>query len=255
MSSATAPIPDPLPREPVGTGRRCAKTLNIGEVLDRLRVDYPDVTLSKIRYLEAEGLVEPARTTANYRKYSQDDVTRLRYVLTAQRERFLPLRVIKEELAALDAGQVPRTRPGPRALPAKAPPAGLDALLGNDQVRLSRRELLATAGLDEATLTELEQYGLLAPPPGGTYYDADALVIAQTFMLLSAFGVQPRHLRGARAAADREAGLIEQAVAPLRARRDGDAGARTGSVDELAALFVRLHAALLRAGLRAGSAG
>jgi DNA-binding transcriptional MerR regulator len=248
-------MPHPAPREAVGSARRAAKTLNIGEVLDRLRSDYPDATLSKIRYLEAEGLVEPARTTANYRKYSLDDVARLRYVLAAQRERFLPLRVIKEELAALDAGRVPRTRPGPRSLPPEAPPTGLDVLLGSEQARLSRRELLAASGLDEAALTELEQFGLLAPPPGGTYYDADALVVAQTFKALTAYGVQARHLRGARAAADREAGLIEQVVAPMRADRDGGAGARrTGSVDELAALFVRLHAALLRAGLRAGAA-
>jgi DNA-binding transcriptional MerR regulator len=234
-------------------GRSEAKTLNIGEVLDRLRSDFPDVTLSKIRYLEAEGLVVPARTTSNYRKYSAADVARLRYVLTAQRDRFLPLRVIKTELAALDRGEAPQTRPGPRAVPANPPPAGLDALLGDEQVRMSRRELLAASGLDEATLAELERYGLLAPRSGGTYYDADALVVARTFELLSSHGVQPRHLRGARAAADREAGLIEQAVAPIRGQRDADAR-RTGSVDELAALFVRLHAALLRAGLRAGSA-
>lgn len=235
-----------------------AKVLNIGEVLDRLRVDYPDITLSKIRYLESEGLVEPARTSANYRKYSAADVARLGYVLHAQRERYLPLRVIKDELAAVDRGEVPTTRPGPRAVPSTPPATGLDVLLGAERVRMSRRELLAASGLDEESLAELERYGLLRALSGGGYYDADALVVARTVGLLAAHGVQPRHLRAARTAADREAGLIEAAVAPLRGQRsaDGDAGERPhDAVDELALLLVRLHAALLRARLGADRPG
>jgi DNA-binding transcriptional MerR regulator len=223
-------------------------------VLDRLRADYPDITLSKIRYLEAEGLVEPARTSANYRKYSVEDVARLRYVLHAQRERYLPLRVIKEELAALDRGEAPQTRPGPRAVPANPPATGLDVLLGADRVRLSRRELVTASGLDEEALAELEQHGLVGPRAGGGYYDSNALVVARTVGLLATHGVQARHLRAARAAADREAGLIEAAVAPLRSQRGVDAGPRSAdTVDELTLLLVRLHAALLRARLAAGS--
>ncbi|WP_045878807.1 MerR family transcriptional regulator [Pseudofrankia sp. DC12] len=247
------PIPDAE-----SDARMAAKVLNIGEVLDRLRVDYPDITLSKIRYLEAEGLVEPARTSANYRKYSAGDVARLGYVLHAQRERYLPLRVIKDELAAMDRGEAPPAAPaGPRAVPATPPATGLDVLLGAERVRMSRRELLAASGLDEVALAELEHHGLLRAVSGGGYYDADALVVARTVGLLAAHGVQARHLRAARAAADREAGLIEAAVAPLRAPRS--AGAAAGdddlprdSVDELALLLVRLHAALLRARLGSG---
>jgi len=239
--------------------RQNAKVLNIGEVLDRLRVDYPDITLSKIRYLEAEGLVEPARTSANYRKYSAADVARLGYVLHAQRERYLPLRVIKDELAAMDRGELPSAPPpGPRAVPATPPATGLDVLLGAERVRMSRRELLAASGLDEEALAELERYGLLRAVSGGGYYDADALVVARTVGLLAAHGVQARHLRAARAAVDREAGLIEAAVAPLRAPRSAGAAPDADdlprdSVDELALLLVRLHAALLRARLGARS--
>ncbi|MBX6389344.1 MAG: MerR family transcriptional regulator [Frankia sp.] len=247
-----------VPQEAAETGvdeaRLHAKVLNIGEVLDRLRVDYPDVTLSKIRYLESEGLVEPARTSANYRKYSEADVARLRYVLHAQRERYLPLRVIKEELAAIDRGELPAAPPpGPRAVPAQPVPKGLNVLLGAERVRLSRRQLLAESGLDEEALAELERYGLLRALSGGGYYDEDALVVARTVGMLAAHGVQARHLRAARAAADREAGLIEAAVAPLRAQRGEEGGGEPrDTVDELALLLVRLHAALLRARLASG---
>ncbi len=233
-----------------------AKTLNIGEVLDRLRAEYPDITLSKIRYLESEGLVEPARTSANYRKYSLDDVLRLRHVLHAQRERYLPLRVIKEELAALDRGETQLPRTGPRAVPDRPAGRGLDSLLGAERIRISRRELLAASGLDDDVLAELESNGLVGPIAGGGYYDADALLVARTVALLAAHGVQVRHLRAARAAADREAGLIEAAVAPLRSGRLGETDGRAAeTVDELATLLVRMHAALLRTRLAAVRSG
>ncbi|WP_322750287.1 MULTISPECIES: MerR family transcriptional regulator [unclassified Frankia] len=247
--ATTSSVPMPA-RAPAGGSP--AKTFNIGEVLDRLRLDYPDVTLSKIRYLEAEGLVVPARTNANYRKYSSDDVGRLRYILGAQRERFLPLRVIKEELESIDRGEHPRERSGPRPV-APPPPRVLDMIVdGGETVRMSRRELLAATGIGDDQLVELEQYGLLAPRPGGSYFDGDALAVARTFAALSAFGVQPRHLRSSRVAADREAGLIEQVAAPLRGQRDRPGGHAQDTVDELAGLLVRLHAALLRSRLRAG---
>ncbi|THJ74809.1 MerR family transcriptional regulator [Candidatus Frankia alpina] len=254
MSGFAAASPAPRPSGPgrdlAGSG---AKVLNIGQVLDRLRADFADITLSKIRYLEAEGLVEPARTSANYRKYSADDVARLRYVLHAQRERFLPLRVIKEELSSLDRGDMPAHRPGPRAVPPHPAPAGLDAILGVERVRMSRRELLAAVGLDEDELADLERHGLVAPIAGGGYYDSDALLVARTVALLAGHGVQARHLRAARTVADREAGLIEAATAPLRGQRGGDnAGRQAETADELAALLVRLHAALLRSRLPAG---
>jgi DNA-binding transcriptional MerR regulator len=237
-------------------GRLQERGLTIGEVLDSVREEFPDVTLSKIRYLEAEGLVEPARTRSNYRAYSPADVERLRYVLGAQRDRHLPLKVIRQELESLDRGERPEQRPGPRRIE-PTPPSDLDALLGaDDRVWLSRRDLLAMAGITEAHLGELEECGLLASRSGGGYYDGDALVVARLFARMHGYGVQPRHLRSAKAAADREAGLIEQVTAPLRHQRTAPGSARaTDTAEELAGLTVRLHAALLRSRLRRDATG
>lgn len=242
---------------PAGPASGSAKTLSIGEVLDELRADYPDVTLSKIRFLEAEGLVEPARTSSNYRKYSAADIARLRFVLSAQRERYLPLRVIRAQLEALDRGLDPGAAGGPLAV-APSQGSGSGPVFADEpaEVRLSRRELLATSGLSEAQLDELERYGLLWPKPGGTYYDGDALRIASAVAEMSRYGIEARHVRAFKAAADREVGLVEQVVTPLLRQRDPQARARAHEATrELATLSVRLHAALVQAGLRAGRAG
>jgi DNA-binding transcriptional MerR regulator len=147
--------------------------LSIGEVLGQLRPDFPDITISKIRFLEAEGLVEPERTAAGYRKFSREDVARLRYVLSAQRDHYLPLRVIKEHLDAIDRGLEPPAVHGggprvPRALVSAEGLPGPDAFLPEvSEVRLSQRELLDAAGLDPERLEQLEQYGLVSPVAGG----------------------------------------------------------------------------------------
>ncbi|MEU7874040.1 MerR family transcriptional regulator [Dactylosporangium sp. NPDC049140] len=210
--------------------------MSIGEVLAHLRGDFPDVTISKLRFLETEGLVEPRRTPAGYRKYTWTDVARLRYVLTAQRDQYLPLRVIREHLATM---REPLTDVSD-SVPAEAPA----------ETRLTRAELLDKAGLTDAALQALEDHGLLKPRPGAGY-DADALEVATAAARLAEFGVEPRHLRAYRAAADREIGLFSQLVTPLT-RQNGPAGrARAAdAVHELAALTQRVHAALVRAGLR-----
>ncbi|MEU5909895.1 MerR family transcriptional regulator [Micromonospora sp. NPDC047527] len=225
--------------------------MSIGEVLGQLRVDFPDTTISKLRFLEAEGLVEPQRTAAGYRKYSWDDVARLRFVLAAQRDRYLPLRVIREQLAEWDSsGEQPgRSRPslvavGPDgAVPGREPAE-------SSQVRLGRLDLVARSGIDESTLTELERLGVLVSDPPG-WYDADALIIASAVAGLAAYGLEPRHLRGYRSAADREVGLFAQLVAPLARQSDPAARARAAeTARELVALSEQLHAALVRVGLR-----
>jgi DNA-binding transcriptional MerR regulator len=230
--------------------------MSIGEVLAQLRPDFPDVTISKIRFLEAEGLVEPSRTPSGYRKFSHEDIDRLRYVLAAQRDHYLPLRVIKDHLEAIDRGlEAPQIgAPGPRVprmvVAADGSP-GPEAF-GRDpmDVRLSRAELIAEAGIDERQLAQLEDYGLVAPRSGG-HYDADALLVATTVAEMAAFGLEPRHLRSFKAAADREAGLVEQVVAPMARQRNPEARARADEVvRELAALSVRLHAALVRMRIR-----
>jgi DNA-binding transcriptional MerR regulator len=236
--------------------------MSIGEVLAQLRPEFPDTTISKLRFLESEGLVEPDRTAAGYRKYSREDVARLRYVLTAQRDHYLPLRVIREQLAALDNGVAPGPTPAggtperPRALvAAESLPTPDDFARDAATTRLSRAELLEQTGATEDQLRQMEQFGLVSKR-AGSFYDADALLIATTVVQLAAYGLEPRHLRAYRSAADREVGLFEQVVTPLVRQRGAEAQARAQeTVRELAALSVRLHAALVQAGLRSTLGG
>jgi len=247
----------PVPGGPAG-----GSALSIGAVLEALRPDFPDVTISKIRFLESEGLVHPRRTASGYRRFSADDVSRLRFVLTAQRDRYLPLKVIKEQLDATDGGSSPEGAPAVRRLDttqhrgarADGLPNAADFLAGGE-TRMTREQLLADGGITAATLVELEQHGLVRPGPAG-FYDSDAVLVAHTVRQLAELGLQPRHLRAFRAAADREVGLLSQLVAPLSRQRDPDARQRADEVArELAALCVRLHALLVKAGLRAGAGG
>ena len=233
--------------------------MTIGEVLAALRQEFADVTISKIRFLEAEGLVEPQRTSSGYRKFAAEDVERLRYVLRAQSDRYLPLRVIKEHLDAIDRGLEPPALGGsgprvPRALvAAEGLPTSDSFRVDASEVRLSRAELLQAAGLTEEQLSQLEQYGLLGPRPGGSSYDGDALLVAKTVAEMARFGIEARHLRPFKAAADREIGLLEQVVTPLVRQRNPEARARAEEVvRELAALSVKLHSTLVRQGLGPG---
>ena len=236
--------------------------LSIGEVLGQLRPEFSDITISKIRFLESEGLIHPERTPSGYRKFSRDDVARLRFVLAQQRDHYLPLRVIKEHLDAIDRGLEPPPRSGlgprvPRALvSAEGLPAPEEFLREPSDIRLSRAELLAAAGLDDDQLVALEQYGLLGSRSKAAHYDADSLMIARTVAEMARFGIEARHLRAFKNAADREIGLFEQVVTPMVRQRNPEARARAEeAVRELAALSVRLHAALVKAGLRAELGG
>jgi len=233
--------------------------MSIGEVLGQLRPEFPDITISKIRFLEAEGLIEPERTASGYRKFSREDVSRLRYVLSAQRDHYLPLRVIKEHLDAIDRGLEPPAFGAagpkvPRALVAAEGLPDADSFLPEvTEIRLSRSELLSAAGLQPEQLDQLEQYGLLAPRQGGSHYDGDALVVAKTVAEMARFGIEARHLRPFKTAAEREIGLVEQVVTPLVRQRNPEARARADEVArELAALSVKLHATLVRVGLGPG---
>lgn len=226
--------------------------LSIGEVLARLRTEFPDTTISKLRFLETEGLVQPQRTPSGYRKYSPDDVARLRFVLAAQRDQYLPLRVIRQQLE--QGAHVPAARPTLVAVNEDFAPVQPE-----DNQRLRREELLHRAGIDADMLADLERHGLVSAR-GGDWFDADALTVAIVAGRLAEFGVQPRHLRPYRAAADREAGLFAQIVAPLlrqqgslrdtEDRRDLASKARADeALRELMLLSQRLHAALLRCAL------
>jgi DNA-binding transcriptional MerR regulator len=237
--------------------RHSAPRKTIGQALADLRAEFPDADIkeSKVRFLEAEGLVEPERTPSGYRKYSTEDMERLRYIIRMQREHYLPLKVIKEHLDAIDRGLEPPVEGGaptvPRVVLADRSP-GPDAFRAERaDVRISRKELVKTAGISEELLDQLEAFGLVRPRTGGKHYDGDAVVVAKTAGELAAFGLEPRHLRAFKTAADREVGLIEQVVAPIRrSREDGAEGRAEQAIEEIAALSVRLHAALVKTGLR-----
>jgi DNA-binding transcriptional MerR regulator len=233
-----------------GAGHGAAATdsglMSIGAVLNALRDEFPEVTISKIRFLESEGLIEPQRTPSGYRKFSAHDVERLGHVLRMQRDHYLPLKVIREHLAAMERGEavplpvVGRQRDGESAAEHSEGPTA---------ARIGREELLAAAGVDEQELKEWESYGLLTPLEDGAY-DAEAVTVALLVIELGRFGIEPRHLRAMKAAADREAGLVDQVVAPLRRHRNPQTRAHAEArTKELAGLTVKLHAALVRTAL------
>jgi DNA-binding transcriptional MerR regulator len=198
----------------------------IGEVLAQLRPEFPDISSSKIRFLEAEGLIEPERTRSGYRKFGAADIQRLRQILTLQRDAYLPLRVIRERLA----------QPEPATRRVKA--AGT----------LTRHQLLAQAGISDAELTELEDYGLVRGI--GRHYQPDALATARAVAALRQYGVQARHLRAVKAAVEREVSLVEQIVAPqLRQRGPSARDAATRVAWQIADLTLRLHATLMESAL------
>ncbi len=225
--------------------------LSIGEVLSKLRGDFPEITISKIRFLESEGLIEPQRTPSGYRKFTTPEVERLRYVLLAQRDQYLPLRVIKDNLEALDRGLQPASIPGGIATPRLATVGGEispDNFAKESDLRLSRAELLNSSGISEKQLMELESFGLITLK--GRHYDADALAVGRVVAEMSSFGIEARHLRAFKAAADREIGLVEQVTTPLLRQKNPESKARAEEVQkELASLSVRLHTALVRTGL------
>lgn len=253
--------------------------MSIGSVLDLLRPDFPDITISKIRFLESEGLIMPERTPSGYRRFHVADVERLRFVLTAQRDQYLPLKVIKEQLEAIDSGAATLGVREARARRASAVGAvGADAMDTNGngrlrrlgvvpgevspeelrfdhEIRITRADLLDKAGIDEKFLTELIRANLITPGAAG-YFDADAVTLARTAKALSEFGLEARHLRAFKLAADREAAMVAQIAAPIAKSRDADARARAEeTVRELAALSLTLHTCLVKTSVRASLGG
>lgn len=229
--------------------------MSIGAVLDLLRPDFPDVTISKIRFLEAEGLVTPERTASGYRRFTAYDCARLRFILTAQRDQYLPLKVIKAQLDAQPDGALPestRVYSVPRLVPVgdTAEEAAGVAAVAPTQVRLSREDLLAKSGIDEDLLAALVKAGVITTGPGG-FFDEHSVVIAQCARALADYGVEPRHLRAFRSAADRQSDLIAQIAGPVG--KAGTTGARDRADDlarEVAALAITLHTSLIKSAVR-----
>ena len=231
-------MPNPADPRPGGATR------SIGQVLAILRPDFPEISISKIRFLESEGLVAPQRAASGYRRYTDADVERLRYVLAVQREHYVPLRVIREHLAQMDRGHAPpalglvRQADSPSgsaaASPAPSPP--------RQPLRLSRQELLEASGLTDAALAELERTQIVLPRRGTSHFTRDALTLAIAARRMGEYGIDARHLRAFKMSADREVSLVEQAIAP-HIRRAG--GNRDVSA-EVTQLVISFHAALVR---------
>lgn len=226
--------------------------ISIGAVLDLLRPDFPDVTISKIRFLEAEGLVTPQRSPSGYRRFTAYDCARLRFILTAQRDHYLPLKVIKTQLDAQPDGELPQhdsAYPAPRLVPvgAQAVPA---VPTGSAPVRLTREDLLERSGVSGELLAALRKDGIITAGPGGLF-DEHSVVIAQCARALGEYGIEPRHLRAFRSAADRQSDLIAQIAGPVG--KAGTTGARDRADDlarEVAALAITLHTSLIKSAVR-----
>ena len=274
----------PIRRWPPVTER---SHLSIGEVLNLLQDEFPDITISKIRFLESQGLLDPERTPSGYRKFYEEDIERLRWILRQQKENFLPLKVIKDRLASgqLDDGPAPvavaddrrRDAPAPVAVEAVAVAPGASGRTpsrsgrraprqsarvdgteplrdtGPTGVSLTRDEVLTASGLSAKDLADLERFGLVAGRSLGNtvYYGDDALLVAQLAAGFMGHGVEARHLRMYKVAAEREAGMFEQLVMPLlKQRNPGARQQATDRLDELAQLGGRLRSAMLRQALQ-----
>ncbi len=220
---------------------------SIGQVLKSLQEEFPDISISKIRFLEAEGLISPERAPSGYRRYSGSDIERLAYVLRAQKNHYLPLKVIREHLALIDQGAEPPVldTSGPQALAPvpSAPHTEVDATAARRSIRLTRRELLDVSGLPEGTLVELERQLVIRPRRGTAFYGREALTLAVVARKLTTYGIDARHLRAIKMAAEREVGLVEQAVAASSSRRQPASRERT---NEVLQLVMHAHAALMQ---------
>lgn len=213
--------------------------MRISDVLAALRLEFPAVTTSKLRFLEEQGLVAPVRTPSGYRQYSPADVERLRFVLRQQRDRYMPLKVIGERLAALDAGAEEEDAP-PRARLATS-----DGVARTPD-RLTADRLAREAGVDRELVEELVAQGVLRPDQRGVF-DAWAREVVVAAAALAEHGIDARHLRAFRAAADRQADLVDQVVAPWRGQRSVSARARASTLAaEVGELCAQMHTALVR---------
>jgi DNA-binding transcriptional MerR regulator len=221
--------------------------LSIGEVLLALKTEFPDITISKIRFLEGEGLIEPERTASGYRKFYDHDVERLRSILRMQRDEYLPLKVIKERLARQESGADEGPAPEPPSDGEEdlaEPPTGL---------QMSLEEMSAATGVDREIVGELERYGILCThgSDGNTYFDGDDYVVLSIVKDLFKYGLEPRHLTMYRHFSEREASLFEAIILPMLRQRNPDARrAATESLTDLARLSRKLKQALLRTNLR-----
>lgn len=216
----------------------------IGEVLNALRGEFSDISISKIRFLEAEGLIEPQRSESGYRKFTADDIERLRYVLRSQRDHYLPLKVIKEHLQAMDRGLEPPQLKDATPLVPKISIKSSDK--STKAVRLTEEEVLQASGLEAKQLSDLEKVGLVSRLSDGRHFDHWALKVCKIAENLAQYGIEPRHLKIAKNSRDREISLINQVTSPFAKRNHPEALEKAHEMKvEIAGLMNLLQAALL----------
>lgn len=221
--------------------------MSIGEVLEYVNAEFPEVRASKVRFLEERGLLTPARTAAGYRKYTQADVDRLRFILALQRDQFLPLKVIKDYLDAIDAGKRPESLPGGLRLEPRSVSQQLAQELNGHLRPMSRAELQGMSGASDELMETLEAYRLIWPDETQRYNDY-SLKIARAAVTLTQFGFEPRHLRPFRIAVDRELGMVEQATSGITGNNEGLS--REGALEaarEITQACLSLHAGVVSA--------
>jgi DNA-binding transcriptional MerR regulator len=216
--------------------------LTIGEVLNQVRSEFDDISISKIRFLEAEGLIVPSRTKSGYRKFSSSDVDKLRYILRMQRDHYLPLKVIKEHIEAIDRGLKPEIDEIEKP---KVPSALVDLnQLGikKSNIRVTREELIANTSITDQDLKESEDYGLIKVLADKRHYDDIAVKTARVIAALSGFGLEPRHLKFLKSGSDRESSLIKQVASPMSRSKRPDAGEQAlEMMREISNLTNQLH--------------
>ena len=236
--------------------------LSIGEVLKNLTEEFSDISISKIRYLETEGLIEPERTPSGYRKFYPNDVARLRYILRLQRDHFMPLRVIRKRLEHFDpADGAEVTAPAASEQQTKEPKEASPAVVMSEDdefgtleggLSMSMEQLSTSSGLDEDQISELEEFGLIDShrlDNGDIYYDEDDLMAAKLSKDFAKYGIEPRHLRMYKNFADKESALFQQVLLPLSRGNEGNRQVNQ-SMTELAKLSKRLKHLLLKSSLR-----
>ncbi|WP_066587543.1 transcriptional regulator FtsR [Corynebacterium provencense] len=249
--SGTARRPDDggyAPRNPSVADRApgILPTASIGDVIKQLQVDFPEVRVSKIRFLESEGLISPRRSKSGYRRFSPEDISRIRYILGLQRDEFLPLKVIRERLEAMDAGNVTAIRIHSDSVAGAVTP---DQLRAPQISRLTRADVCLRSGADDEFLGALVRMDMVVPDAAG-FFSADDVDIVRIASKLREFGIDSRHLRTLVTMARRQADLINRVAEPVAHSRDDNAKERAAEIGrEVGALVVSLHATLVKGNL------
>jgi DNA-binding transcriptional MerR regulator len=226
---------------------------SIGEVLVNVKTEFPDITISKIRFLESEGLITPERTPSGYRKFYPEDVERLRSILRLQRDEYLPLKVIKERLLKADTGEDDGQPTLEQAVGGAEPDGSEDLAEAPTGLQMSLEEMAAATGVGRDRIKELEGFGIVCThgPEGGRYYDGDDYVTLSIVKDFLRFGIEPRHLTMYKHFADRESAFFEALVAPTLRQKNPDARrAAAQTLGDLTATSRKFKQALLRNSLR-----